>query len=329
MMPKKVLILMATYNGSRYLKQQITSIQNQEYDQWELLIRDDDSCDKTQPLLEEVVREEPRVKLIYDGLGRLGPAGNFGVLMQSAYRAEADYIMFSDQDDVWQPNKISDQMALMENLEKSSPGIPILVHSDLIVTDEKLQKIHPSLMAYQGIQHVKHVSLQCLLVQNFVTGCTCLANRALIEIALPIPKDAIVHDWWLALCAAASGRIAFLPKATVLYRQHALNVIAAKSYWGIFNPFRSSWFRRLKQGSYHLRKSFLQADCLCKRLEERQVVKAPKLFNLVNSYVSLLQLSPMQRFQRLKQLGIHRQDRTRQWVLYVHIMFMRAPDIHE
>jgi len=242
--------------------------------------------------------------------------------MQHAYDAGADYIMLTDQDDVWLPNKIHDQMALMEKMEKSNPETPILVHSDLEVVDESLKQIHPSLMRYQGIHHTDHHSLKTLLVQNFVTGCTCLANRALIELALPVPEGVMVHDWWLALCAAAAGQIGFLPEVTVQYRQHSDNVIAAKSFRGIFNPFHPNWYRRLRLGINHLKGSLIQASCLYDRLTERNAVRVPELFDLVNGYARLLQLSPIRRIQKLKRLGIHKQDVTRQLLLYLHVLLM-------
>jgi len=176
-------------------------------------------------------------------------------------------------------------------------------------------------MGYQGIHNLDSNPLQALLVQNFVTGCTCLANRALINMALPVPKEAMVHDWWLALCAAASGRIGFLPEATVRYRQHSKNVIAAKSFWGMFNPLHPSWFRRLKLGSYNLRLSFLQASSFYQRLKEHKSTASESLI-LVQAYASLLDLSPAERIQTVKRLGIHKQGVIRQWLLYLHLLLM-------
>jgi len=319
----RLLIVLGAFNGNRLIQQQIESIRKQDYSYWSVLVRDDGSSDDTVALVESIADRDVRIKIISDSLGNLGAAGNFGALMQHAFESGADYVMFADQDDVWLPNKISDQMALMECMEKEAPDIPILVHSDLEVVDEKLNQIHPSLMRYQGIHHIDHHPLQSLLVQNFVTGCTCLANRALMELALPIPQDAMVHDWWLALCAAASGRIAFLPAATVQYRQHAKNVIAAKSFREMFNPLHPSWFRRLKLGINHLRGSFIQARSFCHRLEERRA-SDPEVLNLVHGYASLPQLPPWQRIQRIRTLGIHKQDVIRQWLLYLHLLLLRC-----
>lgn len=321
-MNKAVTILLGTYNGASYIYQQIESIIKQFYGEWQLIIRDDGSSDGTAERIESIANQDGRIRIISDSLGNLGATGNFGRLMQHACESGADYIMFADQDDVWLPNKISDQIALMKKMEQSNAGMPILVHSDLEVVDRSLHQIHPSLMRYQSIHHVDNSPLQTLLVQNFVTGCTCLANRVLIELALPVPKEAMVHDWWLALCAAAAGRIGFLPEVTVQYRQHSDNVIAAKSFQEMFNPFHLLWYRRLKQGFNHLKGSFIQAGSFCQRLEKRRA-KDQEKFNLVHDYASLLQLSPLRRIQKVRSLGVHKQDIIRQWLFYLHLLFMR------
>jgi hypothetical protein len=108
---------------------------------------------------------------------------------------------------------------------------PLLVHTDLAVVDRRLQPISPSFWRYQNIHPAGRETLNRLLAQNVVTGCSMMLNRALRERALPIPAEACMHDWWLALVAAAFGRITHLPEPTVLYRQHGGNDTGAKR-WG-------------------------------------------------------------------------------------------------
>jgi hypothetical protein len=108
--------------------------------------------------------------------------------------------------------------------------MPLLVHSDLAVADERLNVRHSSFLRGQRLRHPGR-PLATLAVQNFATGCTMLANRALLEAALPIPAEAVMHDWWLALIAAGTGRILFDPTPLVLYRQHDRNTIGAVGYW--------------------------------------------------------------------------------------------------
>jgi hypothetical protein len=107
---------------------------------------------------------------------------------------------------------------------------PILVHLDLDVISEQLERIHPSFMGYQGLTHESRDPLRVLLTQNFVTGCATAINRPLLELATPLPVDVIMHDWWLALCAAACGRIEYLPHALFQYRQHDANQIEAEGF---------------------------------------------------------------------------------------------------
>ena len=106
-----------------------------------------------------------------------------------------------------------------------APCTLLLYYSDLEVVDQNLRQIHPSFMRYEELEHEAHNPLQVLSTQNFVTGCTVLVNRTLLEFATPIPDEIILHDWWLALCAAACGRIRFIDEPLVRYRQHSRNQI--------------------------------------------------------------------------------------------------------
>jgi len=320
-----LFILIGTFNGSDYIQQQIKSIQVQifHYD-WRLLIRDDVSSDDTLKKIKAIEGKDERIKLVSDYLGRLGPAGNYGALMQYAYESGADHIMLADQDDVWLPNKIHDQMSLMTRLEKESPLKPILVHSDLIVVDEKLQEIHPSFMTYQGIHNESNDRLPVLLVQNFVTGCASLLNRSLVKLVLPIPGDILMHDWWIALCAAACGRIGYVPRPTVLYRQHSGNCIGAKGFWTSLNPLRTAWLNRRRMGIEHLKKTFLQSQRLSQRLASRGIIDHQGKLECIENYAYLMDVSPLRRVQVIRNLGVRRQNKFLQILLYLHLSFLRG-----
>jgi len=105
---------------------------------------------------------------------------------------------------------------------------PLLVHSDLAVCDANMRLIAPSLWKFQRL-NPQVDDFSRLLVQNNVTGCTVLINRALADLAFPIPREAVMHDWWLALVASAAGKIGFVPRPLVRYRQHGANQIGAVS----------------------------------------------------------------------------------------------------
>ncbi len=145
--------------------------------------------------------------------------------MQSA---EAPYIAFADQDDLWLPTKLSQSLAAMRRLEQKHPlNTPLLVFTDLTVVDESLRPLHPSLWKHLGIDPTAALNLPRLLGRSVVTGCTMLINHSLLTLARQMPPEATMHDRWIALLAASLGAAAFLPEPTVLYRQHDRNVIGA------------------------------------------------------------------------------------------------------
>jgi hypothetical protein len=229
-MPDSLDILMATYNGDRFLAPQLDSILAQTRPGLRLLIRDDGSTDATCSILAGYAARHPEIVLLEpEGVrppAPLGPRGSFGVLLE---QARAEYVMFADQDDVWLPGRIDLFLGRMKEAEtRWGPGVPVLVHSDLSVVDESLALRSRSFWAYQRLDPLRGKVLNRLLVQNVVTGCASMFNRSLAALASPIPAEAMMHDWWIALVAAALGRIETIAEPTVLYRQHAANRIGAK-----------------------------------------------------------------------------------------------------
>jgi len=224
-----VEILLAAYNGARFLPEQIDSILTQTHRDWRLLIRDDGSTDATPEIIDRYAQLHPdRIAVVRDALGNLGAVGNFAVLME---RSNADYIMFCDQDDVWLADKVAASYEAMQVLEhRHGRDVPLLVHSDLTVVDELLHPIHPSFWRYQGLDPGRGRSLPSLLIQNVVTGCASMANLRLKDLALPLPGDIRMHDWWLALVAAAFGRIDYIQRPLARYRQHQGNTLGAKNW---------------------------------------------------------------------------------------------------
>jgi glycosyltransferase involved in cell wall biosynthesis len=222
-------ILMATFNGRRFLARQLDSILAQSVANWTLLIRDDGSTDGTAEIIRNYQHVHAgKITIIEDGLGNLGPKGNFVKLLESA---DADYIMFSDQDDVWLPDKIELSISGMKKLEQAKGNaLPLLVHTDLVVADGNLRPIADSLWKFQKMDPRRGNRIERIFIENVATGCTVLINRKLRDMALPIPPAAIMHDWWLALVAAAFGSISHLPDRTVLYRQHDTNEVGAQSW---------------------------------------------------------------------------------------------------
>lgn len=205
-------VLLAVYNGTPYLAEQLHSLKQQKEVAFRLLARDDCSSDGSKEILQKYHCE------LLPSVSRLGIVQNFSTLLQAS---NSDYTFFCDQDDIWLPEKV--QLSLLAfNSDK-----PTLIHTDLKLVDENLKLLSPSFWSHQQLTPTS--SLNHLLVQNRVTGCTMGINRKLRQLVGEIPKEAIMHDWWIALVAAAFGQIISLPSATVLYRQHTSNSIGAKT----------------------------------------------------------------------------------------------------
>ena len=219
-------ILLTTYNGQAYLKEQIDSILAQSNQDWRLIIRDDGSSDNSVSIVEKYAAEYPdKIKLIIDSDGNLGANLNFGRLLE---QANAGYIMFSDQDDVWLPNKIELTLNVMKATEQIYPDKPVLIHTDLKVVDSDLNIIADSMWSYQKLSPEIGDDLSKIMAQNVVTGCTMMINRKASDVSTPIPAEAIMYDWWIAMNVARYGKIVYLSAPSILYRQHSDNRIGAK-----------------------------------------------------------------------------------------------------
>lgn len=220
-------VLLATYNGEPYLAEQLDSVFNQDRVKLRILVRDDGSSDKTVSILQRYEKEKSGKLIIIDDNGHLGAKASFANLLN---HSEAPYMAFCDQDDVWLDHKLSLLLEKIQELEVVyGKGTPLLVHSDLRVVNESLQPIAGSFWNYSGLDP-ERTDLNCMLVKNPVTGCALLANRALVEKAIPVPNEAVMHDHWLALVASAFGRIEAIREPLVMYRQHKQNVVGAQSF---------------------------------------------------------------------------------------------------
>lgn len=250
----KIDILIATYNGGEFIKEQLESIINQTYTNWLVIIRDDDSIDNTKEIIRSYKKKYPgKIRIINDNNRNLGVVKNFSCLLS---QSSSEYIMFCDQDDVWLPDKIEKTLIKMLKIEKQNKNVPILVHTDLKVTDEKLNIISDSFYSYQKLNPYNK-SLSRLLIQNNVTGCTVMINKLLRDASLPFPEKIIIHDWYLAIIASYKGIIEYIPEPTLLYRQHERNTIGTNKFttMDIINKiFEIRWVffpnHKMKNSSY-------------------------------------------------------------------------------
>ncbi len=201
-------VLLACYNGSAYLPQQLASLAAQSGEDFRVLMQDDGSQDGTPELLADWCQRDRRFQLVSDASPqRIHSAiGNFWSLLQ---QSDAPYIALCDQDDEWLPQRLHCCMAAMQAAElRWGADTPLLIHSDAQLIDAQGAILHESFFRHQGWD-AEATTLPRLLVQNNVTGCTVLLNRPLCRLALAHgdPARMHMHDWFLALTAAAFGRL--------------------------------------------------------------------------------------------------------------------------
>lgn len=224
-------ILMATYNGEKYIKKQLDSILSQSYEDIRLHISDDFSTDTTWEILAEYQKTYPKkVSLYQNTSGKKGAKWNFLYLMDIVKETGANYVMFADQDDIWYANKVEKTLYTMQVLEQRHKNLPLLVHSNLSLIDEEDKLIAEDMAKFLTLQMQKN--LNALLVENCVTGNTVMINKAFIQI-YKRPENLFMHDHYLALLASIFGRLYYLDGIYTGYRQHSHNLLGAKKT-GIF-----------------------------------------------------------------------------------------------
>jgi glycosyltransferase involved in cell wall biosynthesis len=219
-------ILLSTYNGEKYLREQFDSLLNQTYSDWVLIVRDDGSIDNTLSIIEEYQKKYPeKIEKLSDTTGNAGVIRSFEILLKNS---SADYILFCDQDDVWLPQKIELSFQKMQEMESLYGKIPLLVHTDLMIVDENLQVIHDSFWKSAGIQpKVLDGNIHFLALCNSVTGCTVMINKEAKNKILPFPNKIKMHDEWMGICTMKHGKMDYLPIPTIKYRQHGKNQCGA------------------------------------------------------------------------------------------------------
>jgi glycosyltransferase involved in cell wall biosynthesis len=219
----KIAILLATYNGEKYLAEQLESILAQTETEWVVYLHDDGSTDRTRNIIREYVVSYPSRFRYIDGASTGGAKNNFFYLLS---QVEARYYMFCDQDDVWKEQKIEWTLERMRAVEPDNA--PALVFTELQVVDEQLQTISGSMSSFQSLDCTK-TRINRLMMQNVITGCTVMINRTLRDQMLLVQHmdNIIMHDWWAGLIASLYGSISFVEEPTILYRQHHANSVGA------------------------------------------------------------------------------------------------------
>ncbi len=291
-------ILMATYNGEKYIKEQLQTILDQSCKECKLIIHDDGSTDNTVKLIKEVMERYPeRIQYIEDGVRTGGAKNNFFHLLKFS---TAKYIMFADQDDVWQQNKVENALNCIKKYEKQLGEIPLMGYSDLVVVDEKLQVINKSFFDMQALSGERN-AFNNILVQNIVTGCTVIFNRELLVLCKEMPKEAIMHDWWMALIAAGCGKLFLMKNRDILYRQHGNNTEGAKD---CKNPMYLA--KKLLEPA-KIKKSMLDTRLQAKAFKNILGEKLnEKNRNILNKYIMLDSQSKLERLRTIKKFDFEK-----------------------
>ncbi|GGE27904.1 glycosyltransferase family 2 protein [Streptococcus himalayensis] len=286
----KVNILMSTYNGERFLREQIDSIRRQTVSDWTLLIRDDGSSDGTRDIIEEYCQKDERISFINpDDTTNLGVINSFHTLLQ--YKA-ADYYFFSDQDDVWLEHKLEWQL---EEAQAYPADKPLLVYTDLTVVGQDLTIMHESMVKTQS-DHANTLLVQ-ELTENTVTGGVAMVNHTLAELWTGQEAHALLmHDWYLALVAAALGNLVYIEQPTELYRQHEANVLGART----LKKRMHNWIRphvlfakywKLIKDSQRQARNLLDLPLSAKDRE------------LVENFITIMDVPFMERLKRIRVYG--------------------------
>mgnify|MGYP000907148759 FL=1 len=216
---KKIDILMATYNGEKYLAEQLDSIINQTYHNWNLLIRDDNSTDRTLEIIQDYQKKDNRIKLLKDNEGNLGIVKNFEELLKNS---ESEFIMFSDQDDIWIENKLDVYLKTAEKIKIKG----FLLHSDAILFDKNKSNILKDTFIFKK---AINKGLENVFFNYFVQGATILISKEIKNFILPFPKEVYLHDRYIHLISELFFERVFINQPLIYYRQHDNNQIGAKN----------------------------------------------------------------------------------------------------
>jgi len=277
-----ITILLASYNGEKYLGEQIDSLLAQTVQDFVLYINDDQSTDRTFAIASGYAEKYP--DKIYVSQNYMNSGGAKYNFIRMIIEKKDDYVMLCDQDDVWLPDKVEKSLRKITEMEEQyGKATPVLVHTDLCVVDNDCKTIAKSYEKMANTSFKKN-ALNNLVTMNIAAGCTIIYNRALADLVVAEPAFMVIHDWWLALVAAAFGHIETVSEPTVLYRQHGDNNIGAKK---VLSPsYVYHFFTDIDKMAEKVNDSYKQAGCFLKAYFSRLSNDQQEL---LSAYASLAQ----------------------------------------
>lgn len=306
-MKEKIDILLATYNGEKYLKEQLDSILNQTYKNIRIIISDDCSKDTTPEILKEYQKKDDRIEL-HIQKNNLGVVKNIEFLLK---QVKSPYYMLADQDDYWLPEKAE------KSLEKLKEEKADLVFGDLEVVDKNLNTMYKSFNDYMLLTRKinKYInSYKINYLYNCVTGCTVLAKKETIEKIIPLPTNSkrLIHDHWIGLMVALNGKLAYVPEKYIRYRQHGNNEVGTEKI--------SHGFKKLEQ----VRDLFIDVKLgifeTYVKNNERFPEELQKLNNEAYKYFKMIEKKKNFNFRNWK--TFHKLYKTEKFMYYIENFFI-------
>lgn len=205
-----ISVALATYNGEKYLIEQIDSILNQTYKNIEIIISEDNSTDSTIEIVKKYINNNSNIKLVFNE-GEKGFINNFENAIK---HCKGEFIAFADQDDVWFENKIE---ILYQNIIISNS---LLIYSDSLIVDSKLQSKNNTKLSTFYPEMKYAYDFKNLIHHNFIPGSHSLISKDLLPLILPFPGKQLGHDWWIAIIAASYNKIKYIDIPLMYYRRH-------------------------------------------------------------------------------------------------------------
>lgn len=299
----RVLVLMSTYNGIKYIEQQIDSIFKQKDVEVNLLIRDDGSLDGTKEYLLSI--DDDRINVICGS--NVGFASSFMQLVYEASKFDYPYYAFSDQDDVWLPDKLFTAISMLKTIERQD--VPNLYYSNFTLVDEHLNPFFPQkntiLPADPYIYDTESLKPQ-LLVRYFMLGCTMVFNKKTVDFVTqykPVRKIEM-HDMWLGQTCGFFGHVVYDCNSHFLYRQHGKNAA------GVDNSMRGRFRRLVKSFKTYERRHFreLGAKIFLDTYKDILSEKDRDLVSIVADYKKSLRNRIRFLFSRKIKMGVFSSD---------------------
>lgn len=216
-------VIMATYNAEDYIEEQLNSIENQTYKNIDIYIHDDGSTDETIKIIKNYKRKYNNIYFIEDNITFKSSNKNFFHLMKTISRKQYEYIFFSDQDDIWDENKVS---ILIKHIKKYSKDIPVMVHTDAVVVNCANKIISPSFNKYADIE-MEREDFISIALNNNAQGSSMVINKKCLDYINVNQNNIDMYDHYMSMITAYYGKQEFINTALIRYRQHESNVIGA------------------------------------------------------------------------------------------------------